>query len=178
MDPCLCQEPNHGLPAHNLVTVLFECMYYISNCEQQTNKLEGWAGGWKSLTVNKIEPHEILHRKSKINSAALVHKRNIPTEWPPLVGEVSANFLRIECAACPAQRIPTAVNLGFLGPTQDVTWVKHMMGSLRGGKCVCCFTQEGLLRRHYSRWVDNIKTYLKEIYDAVNWICPSHEWVQ
>jgi hypothetical protein len=26
------------------------------------------------------------------NSVALVHKRTIPTERPPLVGEVSANF--------------------------------------------------------------------------------------
>jgi hypothetical protein len=30
--------------------------------------------------------------KTKLNSVALVHKRTIPTEWPPLVGEVSANF--------------------------------------------------------------------------------------
>jgi hypothetical protein len=36
------------------------------------------------------------------------------TERPPLVGEVSANFLRIEGVAWSAQRIPTAVNLGFL----------------------------------------------------------------
>jgi hypothetical protein len=33
---------------------------------------------------------------SKRNSVALVHKRTIPTERPPHVGEVSANFLRIE----------------------------------------------------------------------------------
>jgi hypothetical protein len=30
------------------------------------------------------------------NSVALVHERTIPTEWPPIVGEVSANFFRIE----------------------------------------------------------------------------------
>jgi hypothetical protein len=39
----------------------------------------------------------------------LVRKRTVPTERPPLVGEVSVNF-----CAWPAQRIPTAVNLGFL----------------------------------------------------------------
>jgi hypothetical protein len=39
---------------------------------------------------------------------------DIPTERPPLVGEVSANFLRIEGVAWSAQRMPTAVNLGFL----------------------------------------------------------------
>jgi hypothetical protein len=30
--------------------------------------------------------------KGRKNSAALVRKRTIPTERPPLVGEVSANF--------------------------------------------------------------------------------------
>jgi hypothetical protein len=38
---------------------------------------------------------------------ALVRERTIPTERPPPVGEVSANFWS-------AQRIPTAVNLCFL----------------------------------------------------------------
>jgi hypothetical protein len=28
---------------------------------------------------------------------ALVRKRTIPTEWPPLVGEVSANFFYLVC---------------------------------------------------------------------------------
>jgi hypothetical protein len=49
-----------------------------------------------------------------LNSVALARKQTIPTEWPPLVGEVSANFLRVEGFAWSAQRIPTAVNLGFL----------------------------------------------------------------
>ena len=34
--------------------------------------------------------------KTKLNSVALVRERTIPTERPPPVGEVSANFLRIE----------------------------------------------------------------------------------
>jgi hypothetical protein len=50
----------------------------------------------------------------KLNSVAVVRKRNILTEQPPLVGEVSANLLRVECVAWSAQRIPTAVNLAFL----------------------------------------------------------------
>jgi hypothetical protein len=52
--------------------------------------------------------------KSKLNSVALVHKRTIPTERPPLVGEVSANFLQVEGVVWSAQRIPMALNLGFL----------------------------------------------------------------
>jgi hypothetical protein len=50
----------------------------------------------------------------KLNSVAVVRKRTIPTERPPLVGEVSANLLWVEGVAWSAQRIPTAINLGFL----------------------------------------------------------------
>jgi hypothetical protein len=32
------------------------------------------------------------NKTNKINSVVLVRKRTIPTERPPLVGEVSANF--------------------------------------------------------------------------------------
>jgi hypothetical protein len=39
-----------------------------------------------------------------------------PTERPPLVVEVSVNFLRVEGVAWSAQRIPAAVNLGFYKP--------------------------------------------------------------
>jgi hypothetical protein len=39
---------------------------------------------------NKLQPYVILNRKKKIRG--LVRQRIIPTERPPLVGEVSANF--------------------------------------------------------------------------------------
>jgi hypothetical protein len=55
----------------------------------------------------------LLQFPSKLNSVALVRKPTIPTERSPLV-EISANFLRIEGVARSAQRISTAVNLGFL----------------------------------------------------------------
>jgi hypothetical protein len=54
---------------------------------------------------------------NKTNFVALVRKRTIPdrpTERPPVVGEVSANFFRIEGVAWSTQRIPMAVNVGFL----------------------------------------------------------------
>jgi hypothetical protein len=44
------------------------------------------------------DPEDHLHenitklKKSKLNSVALVRKRTIPTERPPLVGDVSANL--------------------------------------------------------------------------------------
>jgi hypothetical protein len=50
------------------------------------------------------------NKTNKINSGALVRQRNILTERPPLVGEVR------EGVGWSAQRIPTAVNLGFFRP--------------------------------------------------------------
>jgi hypothetical protein len=50
-----------------------------------------------------------LVSKLKLNSVVWVRERTIPTERPPLVGEVIANFLRIEAATWSAWRIPTAV---------------------------------------------------------------------
>jgi hypothetical protein len=52
----------------------------------------------------------------KLNSVALVRKRIIPTERPPLVGDVKFQLLRIEGVVWSAQRVPTAVDLGFLKP--------------------------------------------------------------
>jgi hypothetical protein len=49
----------------------------------------------------------------KLNSVVVVRKRTIPTERLPLVGKVSADVLRVEGVAWSAQRISTAVNLGF-----------------------------------------------------------------
>jgi hypothetical protein len=34
----------------------------------------------------------VMEEKKKLNSVAVVRKRTIPTERPPLVGEVSANL--------------------------------------------------------------------------------------
>jgi hypothetical protein len=42
-------------------------------------------------------------------SMVWVRERTIPTELPPLVVEVIANFLRLEGATWSARRIPTAV---------------------------------------------------------------------
>jgi hypothetical protein len=49
-------------------------------------------------------------KKTKKTPCPLVRKRTIPTERPPIVGEVSANFLRIEGVAWSVQRIPPVVN--------------------------------------------------------------------
>ena len=56
---------------------------------------------------------QYLYRKEE-NSVALVRERTIPTERPPPVGEVSANFCGYRGVTWSAQRIPMAVNLCFL----------------------------------------------------------------
>ena len=51
----------------------------------------------------------------KKNSVALVRERTIPTERPPPVGEVSANFLRIERCHVVSATVPHGrFNLCFL----------------------------------------------------------------
>jgi hypothetical protein len=54
-----------------------------------------------------------FNHKKKEKSVAWVCERTIATEWPPLVGEVSTNFLRIEGATWSAWRIPTVVSSVF-----------------------------------------------------------------
>jgi hypothetical protein len=57
-------------------------------------------------------------KQLKLNSVVLVHKRTIPIERRP--------NLRIDGAAWSAQRISTAVNLGFLDPGfKQLHW--HML---------------------------------------------------
>jgi hypothetical protein len=55
------------------------------------------AGTWITTNKGKIQAMDIkflrrTEEKQKLNSVALVRERTIPTERPPLVGEVSANF--------------------------------------------------------------------------------------
>jgi len=59
----------------------------IHNYEFITHKSH-WFG--KCNLTNTIRPDESF--SSKLNSVALVRERTIPTERPPPVGEVSANF--------------------------------------------------------------------------------------
>src|SRR5215510_10155041 len=52
--------------------------------------------------------NDLTHKK---NSVVLFRERTIPTERPPPVGEVSANFCGYRGVTWSAQRVPTAVNL-------------------------------------------------------------------
>jgi hypothetical protein len=58
-------------------------------------------------------PAIISKTETKLNSVALVRERTIPTELPPLVGEIVPTFADRGCCVVSAT-IPTVVNLGFL----------------------------------------------------------------
>jgi hypothetical protein len=73
-------------------------------------KLE-WCG---SLLDREEEYQENLVIKGNNNSVALVSGRTIPMERLPLVGEVSANFLRIEGCRVVSVADPYGRNLCFL----------------------------------------------------------------
>jgi hypothetical protein len=84
--------------------------------------------------------------KTKPNSVALVRKRTIPTERPPLVGEVIANLWRIEGVTWSAQRIPTAVNLDFLDPgirSRNFVIMMVAMATASVTSCVMCYVRSG-----------------------------------
>ena len=68
----------------------------------------------EEVSVEKIGLLNLASLKTKLNSVALVRERTIPTERPPPVGEVSANFCGKRGVTWLAQRVPTAVNLCFL----------------------------------------------------------------
>jgi hypothetical protein len=72
------------------------------------------AVGWEKklfFQPPSLKPIAVNRKKQNRNSVALVRERTIPTERPPLVGEVSANvfFLWIDGVAWLVQRIPMAV---------------------------------------------------------------------
>jgi hypothetical protein len=46
----------------------------------------------EKMVKNNVGTFLIKKTKTKLNSVAVVRKRTIPTERPPLVGEVSANL--------------------------------------------------------------------------------------
>jgi hypothetical protein len=66
---------------------------------------------WQYLSPMKKneEVFTLIHFVARKNSVAYVREQTNPTERPPLVVEVSANFLRIEGATWSEWRIPTAV---------------------------------------------------------------------
>jgi hypothetical protein len=61
------------------------------------------------MAVYRITVDSGQKKKLKLNFMVWARKRTIPTERPPLVGEVIANFFRIEGTTWSAWRIPTAV---------------------------------------------------------------------
>jgi hypothetical protein len=57
-----------------------------------TSLLTSFSDVHKKVMHNNNSSNNNNNNNNNTNSVALVHKRTIPTERPPLVGEVSANF--------------------------------------------------------------------------------------
>jgi hypothetical protein len=53
---------------------------------------EVYAGALKQKNLHAMLSEDGYRATANLNSVALVHKRTIPTERPPLVGEVNANI--------------------------------------------------------------------------------------
>jgi hypothetical protein len=65
---------------------------------------------------------KIFCKRQKKNSVALARERTIPTERLPLVGEVSANSMRIEGIGWSTQGISMAVFSGYLSKFVDSSY--------------------------------------------------------
>jgi hypothetical protein len=63
----------------------------------------------KPKVTSRLLTHLLKVNWQKVNSVALVRERTIPTEWPPLVGEVSARFCGLRGVTRSTQRVPKAV---------------------------------------------------------------------
>jgi hypothetical protein len=70
------------------------------------------------------------------NSVALVRERTIPTERPPLVGEVNANFCEQKGVAWSVRRTPYGRNLGFLDRMFFSFWCFKSFKCLRPSESV------------------------------------------
>jgi hypothetical protein len=73
--------------------------FYLGNNSNYTENRKMRCAGHVALMTAKHNPYRILVEKpegnrplEKLNSVALVRKRTMPTERPPLVSEASANF--------------------------------------------------------------------------------------
>jgi hypothetical protein len=62
----------------------------------------------------RLSRAECICLSALTDSVALVRERTIPTELPPLVGKLIANFCGEKGVAWSGQRIPYGRNLGFL----------------------------------------------------------------
>jgi hypothetical protein len=84
-----------------LIGANFFCSYGKRRTDLGARRMTRIEGGKNRSAIN--------YPLNNNNSVALVRERTIPTERPPLVGEIRANFLRIEGVVWSARRIPAAV---------------------------------------------------------------------
>jgi hypothetical protein len=87
-------------PSRNLSLTIIDCMMYLNQIHQHASgrtRILNWFlenyGVLGACTTSVTGcPPSYAEDQTKKSSRALVRQRTIPTEQPPLVGEVSANF--------------------------------------------------------------------------------------
>jgi hypothetical protein len=98
-----------------------------------------WKAGEYYQTTHRSVPNDatiksLQRNKQKTCSLVLVRERTIPTELPPLVGEVSGNFLRTDCVAWAAQRFSTAVFSAFKAGAANF-YIKYLLSCTYEAEC-------------------------------------------
>jgi hypothetical protein len=87
--------------------------FLCSCCDCVTSIIRQSSSVMTKITYRPIMVWFFLTGKVKDNLVGWVRERTIPLERPPLVGEVSANFFRIQGATWSAWWIPAAIFSAF-----------------------------------------------------------------
>jgi hypothetical protein len=88
----------------------FEVVQDVMYCVSVLMKVTKCQLFYNCKALNHVQQKKLVGCLAyKLNSLAVVLKRTIPIERPPLVGEVNANFLRIEGVAWSVQQIPRSL---------------------------------------------------------------------
>jgi hypothetical protein len=98
---------------------------------------------WEVQKIRNLswENYVIKTKKTnkQTNSVAWARKQTIPTEWKPLVGEVSANFCGLMGATWSAWRIPTAIISDYVIKTAKyIQASEQSMWGYRRRNNICC----------------------------------------
>jgi hypothetical protein len=76
----------------NMAELIFESLYNVATLEQQSFNKTSFEIIMNGRTELRPLGLWLVSASKKKSSVAFVRKRTIPTERPPLVGEVSATF--------------------------------------------------------------------------------------
>jgi hypothetical protein len=108
------------------------CLHMILNCFwlTWTERVDAIFSRASILNAELLRLRSPQFKTNKKHCVARVRKRTIPTQRSPFVGEVSANFLRIEGCHVVSTAYPYGRNLGFIDPSRYIFFqVAHQLYS-------------------------------------------------